>query len=391
MNLITFKKTGLTISLVLSFFLCVNLQAQTPTLNTNNLTVNSAALRSIDKSKEGELTIASMNVRDMVGRKRTLLNYQYLAGVLGDADIIVLQEIGAKGFYQSSKADMNKRVDAFIAVFKTYLGEEWHAVKAPHPTPEGLGGAAELPVLFYKSKAGEIEIACEWHNYADLGEKRDMGVFKVDLNKNGASMGFQLGTVHTKPDCPGRGKELLKMVEYINSTEESFILCGDFNWGYKSSCDDGYIGENRILALEEDGKIHMPFSEISYMGDGEDEDFRTNLMIRGAGHFYDQFVVSEDMVNKYADNCSLSKDCGFISISTSKEYQKEVEQEFKTQMKGAKQAVAVLKKNGCTIEDEAEIQSRIEATINGNWRTADAASYIISDHKPIWLQIKPFN
>ncbi len=365
--------------------------AQLPTLNVNGLDVNSKELNTIDTSKAGEITIVSMNIRDMTGRTRTLSDYAYLSELLGAADVIVLQEIGAKGYYRSTKEDMNKRLNAFIALFKSYLGEEWEHVVAPHPTPEALGGAAEIPLMFYKTQRGKTTITAKWDSYFDLGEKRDMGVFEVDLKNRNKTETIKIGSLHTKPACPYRGQELLKVAEFAESTTGSFIVCGDFNWGYKSTCENGYEGEKQLLSLAQANSIHMPFESISYLGKGDIDNFRSNLMIRKSVFFYDQFIISSDLAKKYADNCTLSEDCGFVSISTSKEFKSIVESEAKTQMKGAKTALKVVsKEDSCTVLNMNESLSKAEEVIIENWKTSDVASYSISDHKPIWIQFKLF-
>jgi len=383
------KKITLCLTLV---FLYISGYSQSLVLNTNDLTPLSEELGSIDPSKDGELTIASLNIRDMRGTTRTLENFQYLADLLDEADIIVLQEVGAKGYSSESKVNsLNKRIEAFSLLFTSFLGSNWNYVRAPIATPEYLGMGAEIPLVFYKESTGQISIDCYWKEYVDLGEKRDMGVFTLYLSNGEERKAIDLGTIHTKPTCPERGRQLLKVSEYISIIEKPTIICGDFNWGYKSesSCEIRFEGEESLLELEQEGLISLPFSDISYLGSGDEDDFRTNLMIRKSVQFYDQFILSKYFIDKYADNCSLSEDCGFISISQSDEFKSIVDDEIRTRLKGARIALKLVE-DDCSIDREEQLE-KVEKEIEKDWRVHDAASYILSDHKPIWVQIKPFS
>ena len=54
-----------------------------------------------------------------------------------------------------------------------------------------------------------------------------MGMFQVVCSKGSKSEAFTIGTVHTKPTCPERGYELLRIADYIDTHEnENYILYG---------------------------------------------------------------------------------------------------------------------------------------------------------------------
>ncbi len=45
-------------------------------------------------SKEGELTIASLNIRNLGTRSRTLKDYEALVDLVDEADVVLFQEVG---------------------------------------------------------------------------------------------------------------------------------------------------------------------------------------------------------------------------------------------------------------------------------------------------------
>ena len=70
-------------------------------------------------SESEPLTLVSFNLRDIRGTERTLEDFQELAELMEDADIIVFQEMGAKGFGSSgNNEDMMDRLHATTSVLK---------------------------------------------------------------------------------------------------------------------------------------------------------------------------------------------------------------------------------------------------------------------------------
>ncbi|GAB5417369.1 MAG: hypothetical protein Crog4KO_29510 [Crocinitomicaceae bacterium] len=346
----------------------------------------------IAASTSDELTIVSFNIRDMSGRERTLEDFQELAKMIDGADIVVLQEMGAKAFKKSGEnEELTDRLEAATEVLKTYLGDEWQFVFAETATPEEFGGAAEIPCVGFRSTRAEITINASWAGYYDLGEARDMGTFTVTCSKGADTEVFTLGTLHTKPTCPQRGYELLKVADYIDAHEDdNYILMGDFNWGYYSTCTNRYEGEERILAQHEDGKVYQVFNSISYTGKGKSgENFRTNLNVRSTPQMYDQFFLCKNYADVLAEGGSLGEDCGFVSFSNDTYFKSRVDDVVREQLKGVK---AYMRAQGFKSKDPETVAALelAEEEIRSSWLTNDEASYKMSDHKPIWMRIDLF-
>jgi len=344
---------------------------------------------------DNELNIVSFNLRDIRGTERTLEDFQELARLIDGADIIVFQEMGAKGFgTRGDNEGMMDRLRASTAVLTTYLGNEWNFVFADNPTPETLGPAAEIPCIGYRTTRGQLTITASWEGYYDLGSARDMGLFEVVCSNGTAQEEFTIGTVHTKPDCPERGKELLKVANYVDSHEnENYILLGDFNWGYystkSSTCINKYEGEERITQQHEEGKVFQVFHSISYTGKGKDDDFRTNLNVRSTGQMYDQFLICKSFADRLSHGGSLGEDCGFVSFSDNKYFEDRIDDIVREQLKGVKAYMRSKGYNSKDTETKTALKEA-EAEIRKTWFVEDEASYKMSDHKPIWVQIDIF-
>ncbi|MFT6501976.1 MAG: endonuclease/exonuclease/phosphatase family metal-dependent hydrolase [Crocinitomicaceae bacterium] len=341
-----------------------------------------------------ELTIVSFNVRDVKGTKRTLEDFQEIARMIGGADIIVFQELGAKGFKKSGKNKaMLDRFDAMAAAYVAYLGDEWEFVFAPEATPIEMGMGAELPCVAYRKTRGKLSINVDWKEYYDLGDRRDMGMFDVSCKQGSVEEKFVIGSVHTKPDAPGRIEEINRIADYIDENVDSkFILMGDMNWGYKTSKNkfpDRYNAEERIVQQHADGKVLQVFNSISYTGKGSEDDFRTNLDIRKVGQMYDQFLVCKAYSSKMARGNKLDEDCGFYSFSEEDYFQDAVDDEVNNLVKGYK---VYLKRQGLKMsskEAKAKIKEMEEYIIT-NTPPNEGPTHRLSDHKPIWMQLKLF-
>ena len=341
-----------------------------------------------------ELTIVSFNIRDVKGTKRTLEDFQEIARMIGGADIVVFQELGAKGFKKSGKNKaMLDRFDAMAAVYVAYLGNEWEFVFAPEATPIEMGIGAELPCVAYRKNRGKLSINVDWKEYYDLGDRRDMGMFNVICKQGSIEERFVIGSVHTKPDAPERIEEINRIADYIDENVDSkFILMGDMNWGYQTSkkkFPDRYNAEERIVQQHADGKVLQVFNSISYTGPGSDDDFRTNLDIRKVGQMYDQFLVCKAYSSKMAHGNKLDEDCGFYSFSEEDYFQDAVDDEVNNLIKGYK---VYLKRQGLKMsskEAKAKIKEMEEYVIT-NAPPNEGPTHRLSDHKPIWMQLKLF-
>lgn len=354
----------------------------------------------VQNSDGAELTIVSFNIRDSWGVNRTLEDFQELARLIDGADIVVFQEMGAKHFKTSgSNEDLMDRLRATATVFTYYLGEEWTFVFADRSSPDvdavpkvsnGQRSAAEIPCVAYRTTRGNLKINIDWTGYYDLGSYRDMGLFRVQCTNGSNKETFTLGSVHLKPECPGRGEEMLKVAEYIETHEaENYIILGDFNWGYYSTCSNKYDGENRISELHDEGTVFQVFHDISYTGKGSSENFRTNLDNRGTAQMYDQFLVCKNYAGKLSDDAKLLEDCGFVSYSTDPYFKSRVDDILNDQLKGVK---AFMKTRGYAMSS-AETKAALDSTeveIRSNSLILDEASFKMSDHKPIWMKINLF-
>ncbi|MCR9171001.1 MAG: hypothetical protein NXI10_00800 [bacterium] len=362
-------------------------------IELNGLTPNDSSFQDpIEVSQDDALTIVSFNIRDFAGRNRTLEDFQEMARLLDGADILVFQEMGAKAFKKSGENDdLTARLVAATEVFKSYLGDEWEFVFADEATPAELGKAAEIPCMGYRSTRGDVTISAVWSGYYDLGEARDMGTFTVNCSKGAAQETFTLGSVHTKYSCPERGYELLKVADYIVSHEnDNYILLGDFNWGYYSTCTNKYDGEERLTELHDDGTVFQPFHTISFTGKGGDDDFRTNLDQRSSSQMYDQFFICKNYADQMAAGGSLGEDCGFVSFSTNTYFESRMDDVVREQINGVK---AYMRTKGFKSSDP-ETKAAVAATeeeILTSYLTVDKASNKLSDHKPIWMRIDLFD
>ncbi len=378
--------------LVISIFSWNLIVSQTyPSIKTNGLSPGDAAFTQVfESSKVGELTIMSFNVRDVRGTSRSLEDFRQLANLIKNADIVVFQELGAKGYSKKEEKNnkMMERFNAMVAVYKSYLGAGWKHEIAATPTPHYLGLGAELPLVLYREFSNGMTIDIDWNGYHDLGDKRDMGLFNVTCTKGISSEVFTIGSVHTKPACPERGQQLTRIGKYAEDhTDSNFILLGDFNFGYKSNCDNGYEGENYIRNLHQNKKAFLVFNDISYNGNGDNDNFRTNLDRRSKPHMYDQFLISNSYANKLADGGSLTEDCGWISFSKGDYFTKVMSKEARSQMKGFKKAMEYYKRSTTSTRSKNFIKNK-EKEIQLHYTTVNTATHHLSDHKPIWLQLK---
>ncbi len=358
-------------------------------IELNGLTPGDASFQQpVKVSQDEALTIVSFNIRDMAGRQRTLEDFQELARLVEGADILVLQEMGAKAFKKSGdNDDLMERLVASTEVLKSYLGPEWKFIFADNATPESFGGSAEIPCIGYRSSRDLLTLNANWSGYYDLGDARDMGIFTITCRKGEAQEIFNLGTVHTAPKCSSRASELLKVADYIEGHEDdNYILLGDFNWGTYSTCDELYSGEDRLTELHDDGTVFQVFHTISYTGKGKSDDFRTNLNVRSSTQMYDQFFVCKNYADQLAEGGSLGEDCGFVAFSENDYFESRIDDVVREQINGVK---AYMRSKGYT-SDSAESKAAVKAAeeeIRSSYLTVDKASYKVSDHKPIWLRI----
>lgn len=361
-------------------------------ISTNDLTPQSEVFQNpISDSEPSEVTIFSFNIRDIRGTERTLEDFQELARLMSGADIVVFQEMGAKGFgSKGNNEKMEERLHAVGVVLEEFFGDDWEFIFADNPTPAELGGAAEIPCIGYRTKRAGLTINAKWSGYYDLGKARDMGTFEVTCKKSGKTETFTIGSAHTKPTCPQRGEELLRIADYIEDHEDdNYIILGDLNWGYYSTCTNRYEGEERIEELHSNGTVFQVFHAISYTGKGKDDNFRTNLDVRSTSQMYDQFLVCKNYADKLADGGVLGEDCGFIAFSQNDYFEDRVDDIIKDQLKGVK-AYMNSKGYSASSPETKSALDETEAYIRSKSLILDEATYKMSDHKPIWMRLSLF-
>ena len=221
--------------------------------------------------------------------------------------------------------------------------------------------------------------------WAHYGTWRCFGV--RSLSERGTRT-FQLGSVHLKPQDPARGEEMTKAVDWlVRQDAVPAIVTGDFNWGYQTRGDvEAHKGEEHVASLHARGKVYQPFAGISYLDSGGAEEFRTNMGFRRSGKMYDQFLLSARLANQLADGGRFLEDIGIVAFEIGNRRMKDViEKEERVMRKALK---IFLDKSGL---GETSHEASLEAA-EARFRTLarDRATYRISDHRPIWIQLKGF-
>jgi endonuclease/exonuclease/phosphatase family metal-dependent hydrolase len=381
-------------------FLMVGAFAEFPLIKQGNIIPNDKRLaKPINESKQHELTIASFNIRNLGSRARSIKDFEALADLVDEADVVVLQEVGL-GMFKGKGIDKpsekaGKRLDAIAALLQIYLGSSWTIKLPPHPSGEKSG--RETTILAHRKQALGYDISAEWHNYEDLSEgKRKMAVFRLILTKNDQKKNLYLGSVHLTPDDPERGIQMLKVAEWlVKHKDKMAIVMGDFNWGYKKNskipAEENYKGEDKVQQLHKDGKVFQVFSSLSYRGAGKENKLRTNMGFRKSAFFYDQFLLTPPLADKLADGGKLLDDCGFIAFGVHSKYMKKAITDSEDKRKyGFDKYFKYLKAGGITQETFNETQKKAyQKTLTDiSSQAQNGATWILSDHRVIWMQLK---
>lgn len=362
--------------------------AEFPVIEQQDLVPNDARLgQPMGTSKPGELTLASFNIRNLGSRQRSLKDFETIVDLIDEADVVMVQEAGL-GVYsgrQTSNPE-HTRLDAVVAVFQTYLGRGWVVTQAVRPS--GLGAGRETAILAYRKQADGYSMAATWAGYVDLGEKRDMATYRLTLiqDETAATKDLLLGTVHLTPEDPERGAQMLKVAAWLEGhSDERSIVMGDFNWGYRKTVGvENYQGEAQVRALHEAGKLFQVFYALSYEGKRQDHQLRTNMGFRRAGYFYDQFLVTPILAGEMADGGQLLQDCGVLAFGVHHRHMKEV---IKRAMKQRQYGLNRFIKHAA-IDVETQ-RAAYDKTLRDIERQANNdATWILSDHRVIWMQIK---
>ncbi|WP_417432763.1 hypothetical protein [Kiloniella sp.] len=210
-----------------------------------------------------------------------------------------------------------------------------------------------------------------------------MATFKLLLKKDSNIKQLQLASVHLKPDDPYRGQEMIKAADWLISQSIPTIVTGDMNWGYKKTSNViNYKGEAYISKLHEEEKLFQVFKEISYLNNGTSTKLRTNMGFRKTRFMYDQSLLSPSLANHMADGGKLLADTGFIAFGMYETRMKKVIS------KNIKKMSYGLDKYSAHLDQNLDNSSFLDATNKIQNRANDEATYRISDHRPIWLQLK---
>lgn len=370
-------------------FFCVfaitRAEAQFPLVQQGDLKPNDTRLgQPIDVSKVGELTIASFNVRNLGSQRRSLADFAAIADLVDEADVVVIQEAGL-GLYRGE--DVTKKqltqMQAVLAILQVFLGKNWELRTAA--LPSGTGNGSETSIIAYRKQAKGFKIKHKWVEYVDLGERRDMAVFKLEMVREGKMRSMLLGSVHLTPDDPHRGEEMMAVAEWLVEQRNAggrAVVMGDFNWGYKKASGvENYRGEEMVMDLHDRGELFHLFRDLAYLEKSDGKQLRTNMGFRKNGNFYDVFLTTPNFATRLADGGRLLEDCGFVAFGMHSAHMKDIAQFWaKKRGYGLEQYVKhVGKKNKAAYEKAQEDilnQAQNDATFN------------VSDHRVIWMQLK---
>ena len=360
--------------------------ADFPALSTSHVPPTHTSLASpIDRSGPGELTLASFNVRNLGARERSLKDFEAIVDLVDEADIVLFQEAGLGLFRESTPgATVDKRLQVILSAFSIYFGPGWELITAE--TPTGTGSGRETTIVAYRERGNGFRLSVEWQEYVDLGPLRDMAVFRVRSFSDGGTWTLQLGSVHLKPKEPHRGREMTKAVDWLaRQAAVPAIVAGDFNWGYRKEGEaEPHKGEGHVTSLHEQGTVFQAFADISYLDAGGADEFRTNLGFRSKGKMYDQFLLSASLANRLADGGRLLEDIGIVAFDVRNRRMKKL---VKKEEKGMEKALDVFLSKSKL--DRTKYESSLEeARARVRTLARERATYRISDHRPIWIQLK---
>ena len=342
----------------------------------------------IDESKSDELTIASFNVRNLGNVRRSFSDYTGIVDYIDESDIVVFQEVGL-GLFSKDVVDENNipEYKAIIEQLKIAFGEEWDICIPAKPS--GIGRGREANIVAYKRNCNGYACEVKWDSYIDLGDRRDMPLFSVELSKNGNTQNISLGSVHLKPDDPYRGEEMIKLANWISVNNSNLIIVGDFNWGYRRTAYiENYLGEKRIKAMHDSGTVFQLFYELSYLGKAKANKLRTNMGFRKSGYFYDQILISPDLSDNLADGGEFLKDCGIFAYDLRSGFMKQTDNYIEAERsKGLNKYIDLLYKDN-DIANEA-ILSKTRSNVD--YYSKDYTTFFVSDHRIVWVQIDVFD
>ncbi len=339
--------------------------------------------KAIPASENGELTVVSFNVRNMGSRSRSIKDYTAIADLVDEADVVFLQEVGL-GLLRSDTLtpEQDRTLRSIKALLEIQLGSEWQVAIAD--TGSGSGAGRETSLVAYRKNAAGYSIDVAWQGFEELGTSRDMATWALKLTNGTDSETLQVGSVHLTPNDPDRGSEMIKMTDWLLAHKnELALVLGDMNYGYnKKSGVENYLGENYIAQQDQDGNLYQLFRNFSYLGAGKSDQLRTNMGYRKSRFFYDQFLLSPPLAEKMAHGATFLKDCGMIAFGVHNKYMKSTIDKL-----GKNRSYGLTKyANLADVDENSEPYIKTGNSITS--RSEDDATWAISDHRPIWVQLK---
>lgn len=372
--------------LVVALLLSCPAFAEFPSITLGDVVPNDQRLgKPIGKSKTNELTIASFNIRNLGSRGRSLKIFEALTDLIDEADVVEIQEAGL-GVYRNNQVSPKEkeRIKGVISLLEIFLGDDWAVITPPEPT--GTGNGRETTILAYRKKGKGFEIKAEWSQYVDLGDKRDMAVFKLNLSNGSDTEEILLGSVHLTPEDPDRGQQMVKAAKWlVDHKDQNALIGGDFNWGYKKTSGiENYKGENAVKKFQEEESLFQVFHSMSYLGKSKEAQLRTNMGFRKSGFFYDQFLITPQLTEKLADGGSFLKDCGILAFGVHNKNMKKVISDLHKQNSFGLKKYLKFAEGSTPVHQEAldKAEKKIEQQAQNN------ATFLISDHRVIWVQFK---
>lgn len=379
-------------TLVLALVACTaRVRGEFPKIERGDIEQNDERLAGpIDRSKAGEMTIASMNVRNWGDKRRGFRDFEAVIDIVNEADVVLFQEValGAYDYDEEISERESKQLESVVALVQVHLGDDWELVMSPKPS--GLGRGAESSILAHRRTENGLEFSAEWKEWIDLGTRRDMAIFTLRVTpiSGGEEAVLLLGSVHLKPDDPIRGEEMIKVTDWMVENEsENAIVCGDFNWGYANSGPDGNQGEKRITELHEQERVFQVFKELSYLENDTVGKLRTNMGFRKTPRFYDQILTSPSMAVRMADDGKLLEDCGMVAFGVHSTYMVKVRAALEKQMNyGLERFLDKYKEVYEFGDDLEEMVAEVARSVER--RADDDSTYYVSDHRAIWAQFQ---
>ena len=132
--------------------------------------------------------------------------------------------------------------------------------------------------------------------------------------------------------------------------------------------------------------VFQPFADISYLDKGDADKFRTNLGFRRVGKMYDQFLLSASLANQLADGGRFLEDIGIVAFDIRNRRMRRLVKRGEDVMQKALEIFLRESNLDLTMYES----SLDEAKKEFHRRSQDRATSRISDHRPIWIQLKMF-